>query len=142
MCPLLTETNQDNDDDDDISADRASAEVIDTIALNLPKLVFSPILEFASLNIHNKDLKYREASATVLGIVSEGCLNFMKDKLEHVLHIVLEAFKDQEQLVRGAASFALGQFAEHLQPEILSYYESVLPCIVEALEDASDDVKV
>ncbi|KMZ76407.1 Importin-4 [Zostera marina] len=141
MCPLLTETNPDNDDDDDISADRASAEVIDTIALNLPKLVFSPILEFASLNIHNKDLKYREASATVLGIVSEGCLNFMKDKLEHVLHIVLEAFKDQEQLVRGAASFALGQFAEHLQPEILSYYESVLPCIVEALEDASDDIK-
>ncbi|OEL17886.1 Importin subunit beta-4, partial [Dichanthelium oligosanthes] len=65
----------------------------------------------------------------------------LKDKLEDCLKIVLEALKDQEQMVRGAASFALGQFAEHLQPEILSHYASVLPCILNALEDPSDEVK-
>jgi hypothetical protein len=54
----------------------------------------------------------------------------------------LGALRDPEQMVRGAASFALGQFAEHLQPEILSHYESVLPCILNAIEDASDEVKV
>ncbi|KAI8024673.1 Importin-4 [Camellia lanceoleosa] len=70
-----------------------------------------------------------------------GCLELMKDKLEPVLHIVLGALRDPEQMVRGAASFALGQFAEHLQPEIVSHYESVLPCILNALEDASDEVK-
>uniref|UniRef100_A0A6N2KT83 Importin subunit beta-1/Transportin-1-like TPR repeats domain-containing protein n=1 Tax=Salix viminalis TaxID=40686 RepID=A0A6N2KT83_SALVM len=65
----------------------------------------------------------------------------MKDKLEPILHIVLGALRDPEQMVRGAASFALGQFAEHLQPEIMSHYESVLPCILNAIEDASDEVK-
>ena len=30
---------------------------------------------------------------------------------------------------RGVASFALGQFAEHLQSEIVSHNESVLPCL-------------
>jgi HEAT repeat protein len=54
----------------------------------------------------------------------------------------LGALRDPEQMVRGAASFALGQFAEHLQPEIVSHYGSVLPCILNALEDASDEVKV
>lgn len=63
-------------------------------------------------------------------------------KLEDCLRIVLEALKDQEQMVRGAASFALGQFAEHLQTEILSHYGIVLPCILNAVEDPSHEVKV
>ncbi|MQL91136.1 hypothetical protein Taro_023748 [Colocasia esculenta] len=140
MCPLLTET-ADRDEDSDLSADRAAAEVIDTMAINLPKHVFPPVFEFASLSIQHVNPKYREASVTVLGVISEGCYELLKDKLEHALHIVLGALRDQEQMVRGAASFALGQFAEYLQPEIISHYEIVLPCILNALEDASDEVK-
>lgn len=140
MCPLLTESTN-RDEDDDLAPDRAAAEVIDTMALNLPKHVFPPVLEFASLSSQNADPKFREASVTVMGIISEGCLELMKDKLEPVLHIVLGALRDPEQMVRGAASFALGQFAEYLQPEIVSHYASVLPCILNALEDASDEVK-
>lgn len=140
MCPLLAESS-DKDDEDDLAPDRAAAEVIDTIALNLPKHVFLPILEFASLSSQNANPKFREAAVTALGVISEGCSEPMKQKLEPVLHIVLGALRDTEQLVRGAASFALGQFAEHLQPEIISHYESVLPCILHALDDASDEVK-
>uniref|UniRef100_A0A2C9W5Q1 Importin N-terminal domain-containing protein n=1 Tax=Manihot esculenta TaxID=3983 RepID=A0A2C9W5Q1_MANES len=140
MCPLLTESN-DADEDDDLAPDRAAAEVIDTMALNLSKHVFPPVFEFASFNSQNANPKYREASVTALGVISEGCLDLMKDKIEPVLHIVLGALRDPEQMVRGAASFALGQFAEHLQPEIVSHYESVLPCILNALEDISDEVK-
>ncbi|KAM7470358.1 hypothetical protein LguiA_008541 [Lonicera macranthoides] len=140
MCPLLAESTE-GDEDDDLAPDRAAAEVIDTMALNLSKHVFPPVLEFASLSSQNVNPKFREASVTVLGVISEGCLDLMKDKLEPVLHIVLGALRDPQQMVRGAASFALGQFAEYLQPEIVSHYESVLPCILNALEDASDEVK-
>ncbi|KAL6964378.1 hypothetical protein U1Q18_035433 [Sarracenia purpurea var. burkii] len=141
MCPLLTEASNRDDDDDDLAPDRAAAEVIDTMALNLSKHVFSPVFEFASLSSQSVNPKFREASVTALGVISEGCLELMKEKLEPVLHIVLGALRDPEQMVRGAASFALGQFAEHLQPEIVSHYENVLPCILNALEDASDEVK-
>ncbi|GFY89349.1 ARM repeat superfamily protein [Actinidia rufa] len=113
LCPLLAEAS-DGDNDDDLSPDRAAAEVIDTMALNLSKNVFPPVLEFASLSCQSVNPKFREAAVTAL---------------------------DPEQMVRGAASFALGQFAEHLQPEIVSHYESVLPCILNALEDVSDEVK-
>ncbi|KAL1539192.1 importin-4 [Salvia divinorum] len=140
MCPLLAEPT-DRDDDDDLSPDRDAAEVIDTMALNLSKQVFPPVLEFSSLSSQNANPKFREASVTALGVISEGCLELMKGKLEPVLHIVLGALRDPEQMVRGAASFALTQFAEHLQPEIVSHHEIVLPCILNALEDASDDVK-
>lgn len=141
LCPLLAESSN-GDEDDDLAPDRAAAEVIDTMAINLSKHVFPPIFEFASISSQNVNPKFREASVTTLGIVSEGCLELMKDKLEPVLRIVLGALRDPEQMVRGAASFALGQFAEHLQPEIVSHYESVLPCILNAIEDGSDEVKV
>ncbi|XP_062176605.1 uncharacterized protein LOC133881643 [Alnus glutinosa] len=140
ICPLFAES-ADGDEDDDLAPDRDAAEVIDTMALNLPKHVFPPVFEFASLGSQNANPKYREASVTALGVISEGCLELMKKQLEPVLHIVLGALRDPEQMVRGAASFALGQFAEHLQPEIVSHYESVLPCILNALEDASVEVK-
>ncbi|XP_051145314.1 uncharacterized protein LOC127261141 [Andrographis paniculata] len=140
MCPLLAEST-DRDEDDDLAPDRAAAEVIDTMALNLSKQVLPPVLEFASLGSQNTNPKFREASVTALGVISEGCSELMKDKLEPVLHIVLGALRDPEQMVRGAASFALGQFAEHLQPEIVSHHNSVLPSILNALEDASDEVK-
>lgn len=141
LCPLLAESSNENLDDD-LAPDRAAAEVIDTMALNLSKHVFPPVFEFSSVSCQNSNPKFREASVTALGVISEGCLEHMKSKLEPILHIVLGALRDPEQMVRGAASFALGQFAEHLQPEIVSHYESVLPCILNALEDASDEVKV
>ncbi|CAM8919178.1 unnamed protein product [Rhodiola kirilowii] len=140
MCPLLAESN-DADEDDDAAPDRAAAEVIDTMALNLPKHVFAPVVEFSSMSSKSTETKHREAAATALGVISEGCMDLMKKKLEPVLHIVLGALRDPEQMVRGAAAFALGQFAEHFQPEITSHYESVLPCIFYSLEDTSDEVK-
>ncbi|XP_022776503.1 importin-4 isoform X2 [Durio zibethinus] len=140
MCPLLAESSN-VDEDDDLAPDRAAAEVIDTMALNLSRHVFPLVFEFASISSQNVNPKFREASVTALGVVSEGCAELMKDKLEPVLQIVLGALRDPEQMVRGAASFALGQFAEHLQPEIICHYASVLPCILNALEDVSDEVK-
>ncbi|KAK8966711.1 hypothetical protein KSP40_PGU008851 [Platanthera guangdongensis] len=140
MCPLLTETIS-GDEDSDLASDRAAAEVIDTMSINMPKHVFPPVFEFASLSYNNANPKFREASTTALGVISEGCFDLLKGRLENVLHIVLTSLKDHEQMVRGAASFALGQFAEHLQPEILSYYSTVLPCILIAIEDTSEEVK-
>ncbi|KAL2904211.1 putative importin subunit beta-4 [Bienertia sinuspersici] len=140
ICPMLAESS-DRDDDEDLAPDRAAAEVMDTMSLNLPKQVFPPVFEFASISCQNVDPKFREAAVTALGVVSEGCLDLVKSNMKPVLHIVLGSLRDPEQMVRGAASFALGQFAEYLQPEIISHYESVLPCILNALEDASNEVK-
>ncbi|WCJ41256.1 ARM repeat superfamily protein [Euphorbia peplus] len=67
------------------------------MALNLPKHVFPPVFEFASVNIQNANPKYREASVTALVVISEGCLDFMKDKMEPVLHVTLGALRDPEQ---------------------------------------------
>ncbi|KAL2650159.1 hypothetical protein R1flu_018287 [Riccia fluitans] len=141
MCPILAEPDT-RHSEDDVSSDRAAAEVLDTMAMSLPKKhVFPPVLEFAVKNFQNPDPNWREAAIMSLGVISEGCYEVMKGKLDGILNVVLEALKDSEQLVRGAASFALGQFAEHLQPEIVEHYEKVLPCIFAVLSDPSPEVQ-
>ena len=141
MFQLLIEATN-SGDEDDFSPDRAAAEVLDTMSVNLSEHVFPLVLEFASKNSQNVEPKFREASVMVLGLISEGCLELIKEKLEAVLRIVLESLRDPEQIVRGAASYALGQFSEYLQPEIIFHYERILPRILASLQDASDDVKV
>lgn len=71
-----------------------------------------------------------------------GLFKFNERQLEPLFHVILGALKYQEQMVKGAALFALGQFAKHLQLEIVSNCRSVLTCILNSLEDASDVVKV
>ncbi|CAM6009508.1 unnamed protein product [Sphagnum balticum] len=141
MCPILAEPDTRNHEDE-VAPEHAAAEVLDTMAMNLPKKhIFPPVLHFSVSNCRNPDPNYRDAAVMALGVISEGCFEVMKTRLEEVLTLVLEALKDKEQVVRGAASFALGQFAEHLQPEINEYYERVLPCIFTILSDPVPEVQ-
>lgn len=41
------------------------------------------------------------------------------------------------QLVRNSALFALGQFAEHLQPDISKYHAELLPVLFQYLTQVS-----
>jgi hypothetical protein len=43
--------------------------------------------------------------------------------------------------VRGKAAFALGQFSEYLQPEIMAHYQEVLPAIFQLLQDTTPEVQ-
>lgn len=141
MYPILAEQSHHSTDED--TADKAAAELLDTMALSLPKKhVFPPVFHFVSSNLKNSDWHYREAAMMALGVISEGCFEMMKGRIQEVLAMVLESLKDSEQIVRGAASFALGQFAEHLQPEISEHYETILPAIFSVLNDSSQDVQV
>ena len=40
---------------------------------------------------------------------------------------------NENQLIRNSALFALGQFAEHLQPDISKYHAELLPVLFEYL---------
>ena len=59
-----------------------------------------------------------------------------------VLGLLLGGLADSDPRVRGAACFALGQLAEHTQPEVTTHYAEVLPALFRLLDDPSADVKV
>ncbi|GBG68591.1 hypothetical protein CBR_g3136 [Chara braunii] len=141
MCPVITEP-EGRDEEDEISAHRFAAQLVDTLAVNLPKKhVYPPLLEFVKMNAHSQAANNREAASMVLGIIAEGCNEVMRQGLDELMPLALGGLRDPEPLVRGAASFAIGQFAEHLQPEILERYAEFLPAVFTVLGDAEPGVR-
>ncbi len=104
MCPILAEPDTRNHEDE-VAPEHAAAEVLDTMAMNLPKKhIFPPVLHFSVSNCRNPDPNYRDAAVMALGVISEGCFEVMKTRLEEVLTLVLEALKDKEQVIRRRRS--------------------------------------
>lgn len=50
--------------------------------------------------------------------------------LSSVLQTVCQSLSDSNQVVRSASLFALGQFSEHLQPEVSKYCAELMPLLL------------
>uniref|UniRef100_A0A6I8QP31 Importin 4 n=1 Tax=Xenopus tropicalis TaxID=8364 RepID=A0A6I8QP31_XENTR len=130
------EDQEDEDDDieDSVETPKEYAmQVIDMLALHLPpeKLFkeLSPLMEPCLLSSNPYQ---RKAGLMCLAVLSEGCSDFICDKhLQPMLSLVCQSLSDDNQVVRNAAFYALGQFSEHLQPDITNYSDTVLPLLLE-----------
>merc|ERR1719191_341541 len=53
--------------------------------------------------------------------------------LPSLMPVVLGAFADADEAVRAAAGFCVGQFAEHLIPDVLAYHQQMMQVLLEQL---------
>jgi hypothetical protein len=131
--------NEDDDDDDEsytsqVEVQQLAQTCLDTMAINIPSKHFSqPALSLCALCLESPDPQRRKAGCAVLGVISEGCCDIIKQSLAQILPRLLTAVQDPEYYVRESACFALGQFSEYCQPEILYFHQTVLPVIFTAL---------
>lgn len=134
---------QDGDDDeDDESPGHLAQQTIDTLALNVPaKYLNTVVFGICNEYITSTDSRRRKAGVLALGIISEGCCEFMCQNLKELLPAVYLVAQDGDQRVREAACFALGQFAEFLQPTITEHYTEILPIGLTLLDDATKTIK-
>ncbi|KAG8596096.1 hypothetical protein GDO81_001732 [Engystomops pustulosus] len=147
MCaeppPGQLDPEDEDDDDDELLEDESeiqrpknyAVQVIDILALHLPpeKLFpqLTPLMEPCLLSSNPYE---RKAGLMCLAVLSEGCADHIRNKhLQSMLQLVCQAITDENHVVRNAALYALGQFSEHLQPEISNYSDSVLPLLFEYL---------
>ncbi|XP_069817764.1 importin-4 isoform X2 [Dendropsophus ebraccatus] len=139
----LDPEDEEDDDDDELLEEEAemqlpkhyAVQVIDILALHLPpeKLFaqLSPLMEPCLLSSNPYE---RKAGLMCLAVLSEGCADHIRNKhLQSMLQLVCQAITDENHVVRNAALYALGQFSEHLQPDISGYSDTVLPLLLEYL---------
>ncbi|KAF9608378.1 hypothetical protein IFM89_009744 [Coptis chinensis] len=119
MCPLLAEATE-GVELDDLAADRAAAEVIDTMAINLPKLVFPPVLEFASLSSQNPEIT---------------------SHYEIVLPCILNALEDVSDEVKEKSYYALAAFCDNMGEEILPFLDPLMGRLLTALQNSSRNLQ-
>uniref|UniRef100_A0A8C9RLH8 Importin 4 n=1 Tax=Scleropages formosus TaxID=113540 RepID=A0A8C9RLH8_SCLFO len=119
--------DEDDDEDDDNGSENPkhlAAQVIDSLALHFVLLYFTACL--TSENPYE-----RKAGLMCLAVLAEGCADHIRNKmLSSMLQTVCRSVSDNSEVVRSAALFALGQFSEHLQPQISKYSAELMPLLL------------
>ncbi|GAB9462647.1 Importin-like protein [Globisporangium polare] len=131
-----------DEDDEDESPGHLAQQTLDSLALSVPaKYLNTVVFGICNEYIQSPDARKRKAGVLALGILSEGCCEFMCDNVTELLPAVYRVAQDPDQKVREAACFALGQFAEFLQPNITDHYSDILPIGIALLDDATNAIK-
>ncbi|KAJ8957095.1 hypothetical protein NQ318_007310 [Aromia moschata] len=122
-------------DPDQFTSITVATQTLDLIALYVPAEKVVPyVLTKVEPAIQGGDIYAQKAAYLSLAVLAEGCAERIRHKyLEPFLKCVCTAIHNPNAVVRNAALFALGQFAEHLQPEISKYSSELLPVLFECL---------
>ncbi|XP_033755786.1 importin-4-like [Pecten maximus] len=149
VFPVMCAGTEDDEEDDDEVVDEVEAQkpsvygpqVIDTMALHLPPDKFIPnLMKIVEPAVLSETSSHRRAAYLALAVVAEGCADYITNKhLQAVLQCVVKGLNDPEPQVRNSALFALGQFSEHLQPDISKFASELLPLLFEYLGRATKE---
>ncbi|XP_072567126.1 importin-4-like isoform X1 [Paramormyrops kingsleyae] len=109
-----------------------AAQVIDTLAMHLPpEKLFQQLTPFMQACLSSKNPYEQKAGLMCLAVLAEGCADHMRTRmLPAALQTVCQSLSDSNQLVRSAGLFALGQFSEHLQPDVSKYCAELMPLLM------------
>ncbi|GAB6020766.1 hypothetical protein CHUAL_003425 [Chamberlinius hualienensis] len=140
---MCSQTDDDNEDDipyegaESSSPVAVAAQVIDILALHLPpEKLLQPLMHFVEAALGSENPFERRAAYIALAVTVEGCADYIRNKyVPQFVQCLFKGITDPIVCVRNASLFALGQFAEHLQPDIGNYAQEMLPLILQCLKD-------
>uniref|UniRef100_A0AAX7UA69 Importin N-terminal domain-containing protein n=1 Tax=Astatotilapia calliptera TaxID=8154 RepID=A0AAX7UA69_ASTCA len=144
IFPVLTAApppgEQDPEDEEDDSGDgtdnespkHCAAQIIDTMALHMPpEKLFQQLMPLTQTCLASENPYQRKGGLMCLAVLAEGCADHIRTKiLKSVLQTVCQSLSDSSEVVRSAGLFALGQFSEHLQPEVSTYCSELMPLLL------------
>lgn len=112
-----------------------AAQTLNEMALHLPPdKVVGPLLQWAEPAIRGTDVKAQQAAYTAFAVIAEGCAEHIRTKyLKAFVECVCGGIRHPVAHVRNSALYAVGQFSEHLQPDINKYVDDILPVLFEYL---------
>ncbi|XP_068205892.1 importin-4-like [Palaemon carinicauda] len=113
----------------------AAAQTLDACALHLPPDKLLPcLMSHVEPALKSGNPHQVKGAYLALAMVAEGCSDTLRIKHLHpLLQCICHGITNENQLIRNSALFALGQFAEHLQPDISKYHAELLPVLFDYL---------
>ncbi|KAM8730911.1 importin-4 isoform 1-T1 [Acanthopagrus schlegelii] len=133
------EEDDSGDGSDSDNPKHCAAQIIDTMALHMPpEKLFQQLMPLAQACLTSENPYQRKGGLMCLAVLAEGCADHIRTKmLSSMLQTVCQSLSDSNQVVRSAGLFALGQFSEHLQPEVSKYCSDLMPLLLGYLSSCS-----
>ncbi|KAL0099728.1 hypothetical protein PUN28_019857 [Cardiocondyla obscurior] len=138
-----------NEDEDYSSSENenniltSATQTLDLLAMHLPPEKLIPhLLRHIEPGLRNPDDYVKKTSYVAIAVLAEGCAEHIRSNyLELFLRCICEGISHPAPTVRNAALYALGQYSEHLQPEISNYSSELLPVLFDYLGQVATYVK-
>ncbi|KAF4521358.1 hypothetical protein B566_EDAN006947 [Ephemera danica] len=139
---MCTPSDEDEKEDDFESPQESSApskvavQTVDALALCMPPEKIMPLLaQYVEPAVQGNDLFKKKAAYLVLAVVVDGCNSYVRSNcLEPFVLCIAKGIADPSPVVRNSALYALGQFSDHLQPDINKFAPQLLPVLFTYVE--------
>ena len=139
--PLLCDPSDHTEDED--SPQHIGADLLDAVALNLPKkLTYTPLMDTASRLLQSGGMGEVKGGLVIIAVVAEAFADLISPILDSVLTPVLSLTSHPARPVRTAAWVAISQLAVHCDDAFLHYHRLVLPPLLRALGGDEGDAAV
>uniref|UniRef100_A0A671P3D8 Importin-4-like n=1 Tax=Sinocyclocheilus anshuiensis TaxID=1608454 RepID=A0A671P3D8_9TELE len=134
VFPILSAApppGEEDPEDEENDTEGFAVQVIDTMALHMPpEKLFNQLLPFTQACLSSENSYERKGGLMCMAVLAEGCADHIRTKmLSSMLQTVCRSLSDKNQVVRSAALFALGQFSEHLQPDVSKFHAELMPLL-------------
>eukprot|EP01121_Diplochlamys_sp_Union-15-3_P014430 TRINITY_DN4596_c0_g1_i1.p1 TRINITY_DN4596_c0_g1~~TRINITY_DN4596_c0_g1_i1.p1 ORF type:complete len:1095 (-),score=205.07 TRINITY_DN4596_c0_g1_i1:21-3005(-) len=134
--PMAAEEDDGTSGDFDVTAHKYASQLLDSLGKYLPtSKILSPAMMYVDEYTKSNNAFQRRAALSSLMALANGCNDIMSQNLENLLPYLTKGMVDPHPLVREISIVAIGQFSEHLQPEILHYSEQILPLVLPYFSD-------
>ncbi|KAI0033386.1 armadillo-type protein [Vararia minispora EC-137] len=134
LLPITTEPEAEDADDD--APSRSALRIIDALATNLPPAqVFPALRELLQTYFASPDANYRRGGMLALGIVVEGCSEYMTPLMPQVWPIIDVGLQDSDPSVRKATCIAVSCLCEWVEEEAAKRHAVLVPAIMQLVDD-------
>lgn len=138
----ISSENEDKYEEDEDTPVDAALDLLEQYAIKIPNTLIYPLLMSGCESfLKSPDPGKRRAALLIIGTVSKGVEDPIKNNLEAVVNVVLQSFSDPEQKVQEAAVIAFCYFADNLSPEIVDQHAKILPKLLEAVHSKTENVR-
>ncbi|KIK94994.1 hypothetical protein PAXRUDRAFT_827438 [Paxillus rubicundulus Ve08.2h10] len=134
LMPITTEPEPEDTDDD--APCRSALRIIDGLATNLPpSQVFPSLRTLIQQYFSSPDPNNRRGAILALGVVVEGCSEYMTPIISQVWPIIEAGIRDVDPSVRNATCIAVSCLCEWLEEECAAKHSTLVPAIMNLVHD-------
>ncbi|EDW23754.1 GL23755 [Drosophila persimilis] len=123
----------------------AATQALDNMAFDLSsEKLLRALLPIIEPSLQSHDPQRRRGAFMCIAVISEGCSEYIKrNNLEILLSLIIQrGVIDPDPRVHNVAFFALGQFTEHMQPEISTFAPQIMPVVLDFIHQVVVEAKM